>query len=1019
MAKKIKDKLSEELSADLVKSESGSEVASTEAAEVESSEASESADASESAEASGSVEGESLDEVDGAVEDALDSVDGESAIPEDGEGDGEADDEELSFDDYDEGGEMRSIKPISELFGGWFLEYASYTILERAIPYINDGLKPVQRRILHAMKQLDDGRYNKVANIIGHTMQYHPHGDASIGDALVQLGQKELLIDCQGNWGNILTGDGAAAPRYIEARLSKFALDVVFNPKTTLWMASYDGRKAEPVTLPVKFPLLLAQGVEGIATGLATKILPHNFNELIDASIAYLRNKPFELYPDFLTGALMDVSRYSDGARGGRVRVRARIEKIDTKSLRITEIPYGTTTESLVESIQKANDKGKIKIKHIDDNTAATVEIVLTLAPGVSPDKTIDALYAFTDCELSISPNACVIDDGKPCFVTVSDILRRSTDDTVKLLKRELEIQLGELMEEWHFATLERIFIEERIYKDKEYEEGKSLESVIPHVRKRLKPFLSIFERSVTDDDIRKLFEIKMKRIIKFSSDEAEHNIKAMEEEMATIRDNIANIIPFTIDYYRRIKRMYGAGRERRTEIKSFENIEATRVVQTNEKLYINRLDGFIGTALKRDEYICDCSDIDDIIVFRKDGTYFVTKVAEKLSVGSDILHVAVFKKSDERTVYNVIYRDGPHGVSFAKRFFVSGVTRDKGYNLTKGTKGSKVLYFSANPNGEAEQVKIYFRVTGRLRKLFQSFDFASLAIKGRASVGNQVTKLDIHRITVTREGVSTLGGCKIWLDKDILRLNTDGRGEYLGEFHSKDRILAVNNNGTFYTTGFDLTTHYDEDYRLIEKFDPEKIWTAVFFDAGRGGYYLKRFKFEDSAKVLSFVGDESGKLVLLSSAKRPRIEIIFGGKNEKRAPEVVAAEEFIGEKSYRVKGKRLSSYIIKEVRELEPLVLPEDEEVEDEEIPESTEGSEGFEGADGFDGSDDGATSASAAKSSGRNSESGAGVGGSGAGREPNRGSASHGGATHAGDGATSVEDEDDPSQMALDFGD
>lgn len=826
----------------------------------------------------------------------------------------------------EEGGKMRSIKRISGMFEKWFLDYASYVILERAVPYINDGLKPVQRRILHVMKTLDDGRFNKVANIIGSTMQFHPHGDASIGDALVQLGQKDLLVECQGNWGNILTGDEAAAPRYIEARLSKFALDVVFNNKTTQWKASYDGRKQEPITLPVKFPLLLAQGVEGIAVGLASKILPHNFNELIDGCIAYLRGEEFELYPDFPTGGAIDVSRYNDGLRGGVVRVRAKIEKVDTKTLKIVEVPFGRTTQALIDSIQKANDKGKIKIKHIDDNTAAEAEIVLQLAPGVSSDKTIDALYAFTDCEMSISPNSCVIDNEKPVFLGVSDILRRSTDETVRLLKLELEIQLGELQEEWHYANLERIFIEQRIYKDKEYEEGTSVESVIPHVRKRLEPFVVDFIREVTDDDIRKLFEIKMKRIFRFSSDEADRYIKGMEDEMKQLKYNISHIIPYSTKYYERIKRMYGAGRERKTEIRNFENIEASKVVLANEKLYINRQDGFVGTALKRDEYICDCSDIDEIIIFRKDGTYWITKVADKISVGPDVIYVAVFKKNDKRTIYNVIYRDGRGGTTYAKRFFVTGVTRDKEYNLTKGTKGSKILYFTANPNGEAEQVKVFYKATTNLKKLFQMYDFAKLTIKGRASLGNQVTKLDVHKINIAQKGVSTLGGRKIWIDTDILRLNSDERGLYIGEFQGEDMILAVNKNGTFYTTNFDLTNHYEEGYLLFEKFDADKIWTAVLYDEAQQFYYIKRFRFEPTAKVLSFIGEDA-KLIYLSSDKRPRYEIVFGGKNEGRAPEVIEAEEFIGDKSFRAKGKRLTSYVVDKINVLESVVLPEDEE--------------------------------------------------------------------------------------------
>lgn len=653
----------------------------------------------------------------------------------------------------EENGKIRSIQHLSGMYQKWFLDYASYVILERAVPYVDDGLKPVQRRILHSMREMDDGRYNKVANIIGNTMKYHPHGDASIGDALVQLGQKDLLIDCQGNWGNILTGDAAAAPRYIEARLSKFALDVVFNPKTTNWKLSYDGRNREPVTLPVKFPLLLAQGVEGIAVGLASKILPHNFNELVDACIAHLKNENFVLYPDFPTGGMIDVSKYNDGLRGGNVKIRAKIEKDNNnKVLKITEIPYGRTTSTLIDSIIKANDKGKIKIKKIDDNTARNVEIMIYLAPGVSSDKTIDALYAFTDCELSISPNSCVIEDEKPCFMPIPEILRKSADDTVTLLKLELEIRLSELSEEWHFASLERIFIEERIYKDKKFEESPNLQKVLAHVHERLKPFLPQLWRKVTDEDIKRLLEIKMKRILKFNSEEAERFIKGLEEEIKQVKHDIANIIPYTIAYYKRIKTKYGKGRERKTEIRNFENIEAAKVVIANEKLYINREEGFIGTALKKDEFICECSDMDEVIVFKKDGSYYVSKVADKIFVGKDVLYVNVFKKNDKRTIYNVIYRDGRYGSSYVKRFNVTGVTRDKVYNLTKGTSGSRVLYFTANPNGEAEVVKVCLKPKPTLKKLVFEYDFADLAIKGRDSQGNLLSKNDVHKISVVQK---------------------------------------------------------------------------------------------------------------------------------------------------------------------------------------------------------------------------------------------------------------------------
>lgn len=837
---------------------------------------------------------------------------------------------EVNVGGQEEHGHIRSIQHLSGMYEKWFLDYASYVILERAVPYVNDGLKPVQRRILHSMRELDDGRYNKVANVIGNTMKYHPHGDASIGDALVQLGQKDLLVDCQGNWGNILTGDSAAAPRYIEARLSKFALEVVFNPKTTIWKPSYDGRNREPVTLPVKFPLLLAQGVEGIAVGLASKILPHNFIELIDACIAHLKHEDFVLYPDFPTGGMIDVAKYNDGLRGGNVKIRARIEKDNNnKVLKITEIPYGRTTSSLIDSVIKANDKGKIKIKKIDDNTAANVEILIHLAPGVSSDKTIDALYAFTDCELSISPNSCVIENEKPCFMPISDILRQSADDTVKLLQLELEIRLAELREEWHFASLERIFIEQKIYKDKEYEESESGEAAIPHVRKRLKPFVGNFYREVTDEDILKLFEIRMKRIFKFDSEEADKKIQNLENEIEQVKNNIEHIIEYTIAYYERIRTKFGKGRERKTEIRNFENIEAAKVVIANEKLYINREEGFIGTALKKDEFICECSDMDEVIIFKKDGSYYVTKVADKIFVGKDVLYVNVFKKNDKRTIYNVVYRDGRYGVAYAKRFNVTGVTRDKVYNLTKGTAGSRVLHFSANPNGEAEVIKVCLKPKPSLKKLVFEYDFATLAIKGRDSQGNTLSKNDIHKISVVQKGVSTLGGRKIWFDEDVFRLNTDERGKYLGEFQGEERILVVNKNGTFYTSDFDLGNHYDDGYLILEKYNPDTVWSAVFYDAEQQYYYLKRFRFEDSAKLNSIIGDTEGsRLVCLSSERHPRFEIVFGGRYENRPAEVVVADEFIAEKSYKARGKRLTTFEVKEIREIEPLVKEEELEI-------------------------------------------------------------------------------------------
>lgn len=814
---------------------------------------------------------------------------------------------------------MRNVTYLSGMYQDWFLDYASYVILERAVPYVNDGLKPVQRRILHAMKQLDDGRYNKVANIIGNTMQYHPHGDASIGDALVQLGQKDLLIDMQGNWGNILTGDSAAAPRYIEARLSKFALEVLFNPKTTNWKLSYDGRNKEPITLPVKFPLLLAQGVEGIAVGLASKILPHNFNELIQACIAYLKEEEFELYPDFPTSGMVDVSRYNDGLRGGAVKVRAKIEKVDNKTLRITQIPFGKTTTSVIDSIIKANDKGKIKIKKIDDNTAENVEILIHLANGISSDKTIDALYAFTDCETSISPNACIIEDDKPKFIGVSEILKRSANNTVSLLKLELEIRKRELEEAWHYASLERIFIENRIYRD--IEECETWESIIDTIDEGLKPHTKHLMRAVTHDDIVRLTEIRIKRISKYDIDKAKDYIKSIEDEIEEINAHIANIIPYTIRYFQSIRKKYGKGRERKTEIRSFENIVATKVVVANQKLFINRDEGFMGTGLKKDEYVCDCSDIDDIIIFRKDGTYLVTKVAEKSFIGKNILHLAVFRKNDKRTIYNVAYRDGRGGNCYVKRFNVTSITRDKEYNMTKGTAGSRILYYSANPNGEAEVVRVVLKPKPRLKKLNFEYDFADLAVKGRASMGNILSRNDVHKITLKHEGVSTLGGRKIWFDPDVLRLNTDQRGDFIGEFFGEDKILVVTRPASFHFTSFDLSNHFSDKISIIEKYDDKKVWSAVFYDADQEYYYLKRFTMEGNGKTVSFIGENpENRLLILTDEQYPRFELAFGGKNEERPNEIVEAIDFIGVKSYKARGKRLSIYEIVDVKELEPI---------------------------------------------------------------------------------------------------
>lgn len=817
--------------------------------------------------------------------------------------------------------ESRVSYHLSGMYQDWFLDYASYVILERAVPHINDGLKPVQRRILHSMKRLDDGRYNKVANIVGHTMQFHPHGDASIGDALVQLGQKDLLIDCQGNWGNILTGDGAAAPRYIEARLSKFALETVFNPKTTLWQLSYDGRNKEPVTLPVKFPLLLAQGVEGIAVGLSSKILPHNFNELLDASVAYLRGEEFTLYPDFQTGGYIDVSKYNDGERGGSVKVRAKITKLDNKTLVISEIPYGKTTSTLIESILKANDKGKIKIKKVDDNTARNVEILVHLAPGVSSDKTIDALYAFTDCEISISPNCCVIMDNKPHFLTVSDVLKHSTDDTLHLLRTELEIQKGELEESLFFASLEKIFIEERIYKDKEFEEAKDMDEAIAHIDKRLDPFKPHFIREVTREDILKLMEIKMGRILKFNTDKCNATIAQYKEEIAKIDDHLVHIVDYTVDWFMMLKEKYGKNYPRMTEVRNFDTIEATKVVEANEKLYINRAEGFIGTGLKKDEFVCNCSDIDDIILFYRNGTYKVVKVSEKMFVGKDILYLNVFKRNDNRTIYNVIYRDGKVGYNYIKRFAVTGVTRDKEYDITKGTEGSRILYFSANANGEAETVKVILKPKPRQKLLVFEKDFSEIAIKGRGSMGNILTKADIHKVSLKQKGSSTLGGRMVWFDRDVLRLNYDGRGEELGEFQSDDLILVILQNGDFYTTNFDLSNHYEPTILNIEKFDANKVWTAALYDADQKYYYLKRFQLEAGSRKQNFLGENpKSRLMLLTDEAYPRIEAVFGGHDAFREPLVLDAEEFIAVKGFKAKGKRISTFDIETINELDPV---------------------------------------------------------------------------------------------------
>lgn len=817
------------------------------------------------------------------------------------------------------------------MFQSWYLDYASYTILDRAIPHIDDGLKPVQRRILFTMKTLDDGHFNKVANIVGTTMHYHPHGDASIYGALVQLGQKDLLVETQGNWGNILTGAPAAAGRYIEARLSQFALDTLFDDKVTQWTPSYDGRKKEPVTLPVKYPLLLSQGVGGIAAGLSSLILPHNFNEILDAAIKHLRGEDFELYPDFITGGLIDVSRYNDGKRGGKVRVRAKIEKVDNKTLAITEIPYGMNTGSLIDSILKAFEKGKIKIRKIDDNTAETARIIVHLQPGTSSDKTIDALYAFTDCELPISPNCCVIYDDKPHFIGVSDVLRRSVDTTRSILKAELEIQLDEVKDKLHFASLERIFIEERIYKDREYEEANSKQEAIIHILHRLEPWMPKMIRPITEDDVVRLFEIKMGRILKFNSQQAEEQIAAYHQKIEEITDKLAHLTEITIEWYQSLKKKYGAAYPRHTVIRNFDNIEAATVAEINEKLYINRKEGFLGTALKKDELLCSCSSIDDIIIFYKDGRYKVTKVQEKMFVGKDVMHVAVFKRNDERTTYNVIYQNGKGGIYYMKRFHITGITRDKEYNITQGIPGSKVVWFSANPNGEAETVKVTLKPKPRLKSLFIEVDFSEIAIKGKGAMGNIVTKNEVHRVTFKREGLSTLGGLEVWYDPDVMRLNYDGRGEYMGEFGPEDLVLVILKSGDFYTTSFDLANHYEDGIMRIERYRPGHVWSAVVFDAAQGYPYLKRFTFEPSAKKQSFIGDnDKSELLCLSDAQGARFRVVFGGNDTFRGTMDVTAAEFIACKSFKAKGKRLTNYDVTDIHEIEPIEMPLNESEEE-----------------------------------------------------------------------------------------
>ena len=849
-----------------------------------------------------------------------------------------------------------TIHHLNDMYQNWFLEYASYVILERAVPHIGDGFKPVQRRILHSMKRMDDGRYNKVANIVGHTMQFHPHGDASIKDALVQLGQKELLIDCQGNWGNILTGDDAAAGRYIEARLSKFALDVVFNPKTTEWKLSYDGRNKEPIALPVKFPLLLAQGAEGIAVGLSCKILPHNVGEICQAAIKYLRGEEFQLYPDFPTGGSIDVSRYNDGQRGGAVRVRAKIEKRDNKTLAITEIPFGKTTgtaskpSTFIDSILKAADKGKIKVRKVEDMTSANVEILIHLTPGASSDKTIDALYACTDCEVSISPNCCVIDDNKPQFLAVSDVLRRSVDNTLELLRKERLIRKGELLEQLHFASLEQIFIEERIYKDKKFENAKTMDEACEWIDERLTPWYPKMVREVTKDDILRLMEIKMARILKFNKEKAEESMVRIREEIEQIDKELSNMVEVTCQWFTYIYEKYGKNFPRLTEIKNFDTISAATVVEANEKLYINREEGFIGTSLKKDEYICNCSDIDDVIIFYKDGTYKVVKVADKIFVGEterskkekrkvEIIHVAIFKKSDTRIIYNAVYRDGKAGNYYVKRFNVTSLTRDKEYDLTKGTPGSRVVYFTANPNGEAEVIKVVMKPNPKLKKIFFDYDFSVLAIKGRASLGNLLSKNEIARITLKSHGGSTLGGRKVWWDPDVNRINYDEQGQYLGEFHSDDQILVVLSNGEFYASNFDTNNHYENNIIRIEKYKANKIWTAVLYDKDQNGYaYVKRFQMEAVSRHQNFLGENpDNEMLLLTDTAFPRIKATLGGADSFREPIEIDAEEFIGVKSFKAKGKRITTLNVASIEELEPLRFP----AEEEEPPENSNSQE------------------------------------------------------------------------------
>lgn len=860
------------------------------------------------------------DASDPAAADAAQTADGGEKVPESGSRAGAGRYDRLT---QEEG----SVRKLTGMYRNWFLDYASYVILERAVPHVEDGLKPVQRRILHAMKTVDDGRYNKVANIVGQTMQYHPHGDASIKDALVQLGQKDLLIDCQGNWGNILTGDEAAAGRYIEARLSKFALDVVFNRKTTEWMLSYDGRKEEPVTLPIKFPLLLAQGADGIAVGLASKILPHNFVELIHAAIAHLQGREFQLYPDFPTGGMADVSRYNDGLRGGAVKVRARISKIDKRTLAITEIPYTTTTESIKESIIKANEKGKIKIRKVDDNTAEKVEIIVQVSPDESSDKTIDALYAFTDCEVSISPNACVIWDEKPHFLGVSEILRRSADHTKFLLGRELEIRLGELNEAWHAASLERIFIEHKLY---QLIEGcRTREAAYEAVDKGLEPYKKLLRREVTLDDVQRLTELKFIRISRYDSERADNEIRQIEEQIAQTKYDLAHLTEYAVAYYERICEKYGKGRERRTELREFDSIEATKVVVANAKLYVDRKEGFfgIGAAMRKDEFVCDCSDIDDVILFTKEGKYIITKVTEKAFFAKNIHYIGIFKRNDERTIYNVLYRDGKNGPILMKRCAIKGITRDKEYDITKGTPRSEILYMSVNPNGEAEVLKVYFKPRPRLKRVIVDLDFSTLAIKGRQSQGNLFSRYGIHKIVLKERGTSTLGGQQIWFDEDVRRLNADGRGRLLGEFKGDDRLLVWTSKNQYYITGYDLGQHFPDETVRVEKYVAERVYSLCYFDREQRYYYLKRFPIEASDRMQFFL-DEQGQadFVAMTDRTGALLRIEYGGANASRPADEIDVDEFVGVKSHRAKGKRLTTYEVASLAFIEP-ELPEEPE--------------------------------------------------------------------------------------------